>query len=200
MDKLIKIKEENGEQIVSIKDLHYFLEVKTSIGIWAKRMFEYGFIENQDYTPIKSENPVNKQVTISDYAITLDTAKHISMMMRTDNGMKARQYFIDYEKQSIQTKLPTTYKESLKQLLVQVELNEKQGIEIQGLEQALDVSEQWISIIRYSQEKGIKESSLNWRVLKAYSIDKGIEIKKVPCPRFGTKNLYHVSVFKNCYE
>ena len=39
-------------QIVSGRDLHQFLEINTRYNDWFKRMCEYGFIENVDYTPI----------------------------------------------------------------------------------------------------------------------------------------------------
>ena len=98
MKELIKIKEKDGQQVVSARELHEFLEVKTNLVIWCKRMFEYGFKDEHDYTAIKSENPVNQQVGIIDYALTIDTAKEVSMIQRTDKGKKARQYFIECEK------------------------------------------------------------------------------------------------------
>lgn len=98
MKQLIKITEKDGNNVVSARELHAFLEVKTEMVLWCKRMFEYGFTENTDYTAIKSENPVNKQVGINDYALTLDTAKEISMIQRSDKGKQARQYFIECEK------------------------------------------------------------------------------------------------------
>lgn len=103
MEALITIKEQNGSKVCSARELHKFLEVKTGLVIWCKRMFEYGFDENVDYTVINSENPINKQVTISDYALTLDCAKEISMLQRNDKGKQARQYFIEVEKKQNKT-------------------------------------------------------------------------------------------------
>ena len=41
--ELIKIKEENGKQLVSARELHNKLEVKTAYKDWIKRMLDYGF-------------------------------------------------------------------------------------------------------------------------------------------------------------
>lgn len=98
-----------------------------------------------------------------------------------------------------QSQVPQTFAQALRLAAEQQEQIEAQKGEIQGLEEALDKSEQWISIIRASEECNVKETKFNWRKLKKYSIENGIEIKTAPCPRFTTKKLYHISVFNNCY-
>jgi anti-repressor protein len=99
MKDLIKITEENGSQAVSARELHRALEVKTDFTNWCKRMFEYGFDENKDYIILakNGENKVSKIKPI-DYALTIDTAKEISMLQPSDKGKQARQYFIEVEK------------------------------------------------------------------------------------------------------
>jgi len=102
MSQLIKITENKGNQVVSARDLHEFLEVDTRIDIWIKRMFEYGFTENIDYERlfknVQTPNGGTKKA-IDDYALTLDCAKEISMLQRSEKGKQARQYFIQCEKQ-----------------------------------------------------------------------------------------------------
>lgn len=97
--ELIKVINENGENLVSARELHEFLEVQTAFTHWINRMFEYGFIENTDFLLVKNDmqNGSGGHNKI-DYALTLDTAKHISMMQRSEKGMQARQYFIEVEK------------------------------------------------------------------------------------------------------
>ncbi len=76
-------------------------------------MFEYGFKENEDYTPYFFVHPQNQQETI-DYALTLNTAKEIAMLQRSEKGKQARQYFIECEnrlRQNIQR--PQTNEEIL---------------------------------------------------------------------------------------
>jgi anti-repressor protein len=105
MNQLIKITENNGNKAVSARELHQFLESRERFSKWAKRMFEYGFEKDIDYTPyqnvqvqLEGEREVNR--TINDYALTLDTAKEISMLQRTDKGKQARRYFIEIEKKA----------------------------------------------------------------------------------------------------
>ncbi|MEV2420265.1 antA/AntB antirepressor family protein, partial [Paenibacillus larvae] len=43
---------ENGNLLVSGRDLHEFLEVGTRYNDWFKRMVEYGFVENVDYIEV----------------------------------------------------------------------------------------------------------------------------------------------------
>lgn len=54
MNELIKIEiNENNEQVVSGRELHKFLEVKTRYNDWInKRVKEYGFTENIDFVAI----------------------------------------------------------------------------------------------------------------------------------------------------
>lgn len=131
--ELIKIKtNEEGKQLVSARELHEFLEIRTPFPKWIVRMLEYGFVENQDYlvTDIFVHNSKGGKQTQIDYAITIDMGKELSMIQRTDKGKQARQYFIQCEKKliSMQPKLPT-YAEALRQLADSIEENEKLKVE-----------------------------------------------------------------------
>lgn len=128
MEALIKITEKDGRTVVSARELHEFLEVKTSFKDWSKRMLEYGFEENQDYLPLKNERQVPHQGSFRlireiDYALTIDAAKEIAMIQRSEKGKQARVYFIQVEKkyrqaQTSQTKvIPINYKEALQSLI-----------------------------------------------------------------------------------
>lgn len=81
MNELIKISlNEKNKQVVSARDLHLFLEVQTDFSNWAKRMFEYGLEENKDYSLVKiGERSAHNKI---DYALTIDTAKQISMVQK----------------------------------------------------------------------------------------------------------------------
>ena len=99
MNQLINIStNKEGESIVSARELYEFLEVKTDFSKWCTRMFEYGFVENKDYSLVKiGERSAHNKI---DYALTLDTSKEIAMVQRTEKGKQARQYFIDCEKRA----------------------------------------------------------------------------------------------------
>lgn len=100
--ELIKIIERDGRQLVSGRELHEFLEIKTKYKDWFPRMIEYGFDENVDFTLVAQKratnNLKNPMTTVIDHAISIDMAKEISMVQRTDKGKAARQYFIECEK------------------------------------------------------------------------------------------------------
>lgn len=93
----------NGENAVSARSLYEFLEIKEHFTQWIERMFDYGFNESVDYQAIKefiSHSNGFGGTYKTDYALTLDTAKEIAMLQRTEKGKQARQYFIECEKQN----------------------------------------------------------------------------------------------------
>ena len=100
-NELIKVtKDDNGNSVVSGRELHDFLGVQTKYTQWFERMVSYGFTENVDFIGFsqKREKPTDGRPTI-DHALTLDMAKEISMIQRTEKGKQARQYFIEVEKE-----------------------------------------------------------------------------------------------------
>lgn len=109
MDEIIKITEQNGRRAVSARELHSFLESKQEFAHWIKNRIEkYGFIENQDFEVFDkfSENPQGGR-PLTEYALSVDMAKEISMVEGTERGKQARQYFIQCEKQLAQASLPS---------------------------------------------------------------------------------------------
>lgn len=103
MNELIKVTYDNDRPVVSARELHDFLEVETPYRIWFPRMQEYGFTEGSDFNPYKNvrvqmegNRTVNREV--DDAALTIDMAKEICMIQRSEKGKQARQYFIQLEK------------------------------------------------------------------------------------------------------
>ncbi|MCO4568494.1 phage antirepressor KilAC domain-containing protein [Streptococcus infantarius] len=100
MNKLINVTlNKNQEPVVSGRQLHQVLGVKTPYSMWFDRMVEYGFTENQDFLL----NNFVKQTGRGghnkiDHVLKLDMAKEIAMIQRTDKGKEVRQYFIQVEK------------------------------------------------------------------------------------------------------
>ncbi|QEL01091.1 hypothetical protein FKG96_09825 [Olivibacter sp. LS-1] len=104
MEQLIKItKDTHGNEVVSARELHSFLEVETRFNDWIPRMFKYGFIEGVDYSKMSTDN----QGFNYDYILTIDTAKEISMLQRSEKGKQARQYFIECERMARQLTMPS---------------------------------------------------------------------------------------------
>ena len=100
MGELIKIEVKNNQQLVSGRELHNFLEIKTPYTQWFERMCEYGFVENTDYILV-SQKSESSNITgikvVQDHFITLNMAKEISMLQRNKKGKQARIYFIKCE-------------------------------------------------------------------------------------------------------
>ncbi|MCE0510888.1 antA/AntB antirepressor family protein [Microbacterium sp. KKR3/1] len=101
MNALIPIREHDGRQAVSGRELHAFLEVGARYSDWFPRMLAYGFAEGEDYALIseyvRSEER-GRDYAQADHVLTLDMAKELAMIQRTDKGKQARQYFIEVEK------------------------------------------------------------------------------------------------------
>lgn len=100
MNELITVNlNDNQEPVVSGRQLHEALDVKTPYPMWFERMVEYGFAEGQDFLL----NNFVKQTGRGghnkiDHVIKLDMAKEIAMIQRTEKGKQVRQYFIQIEK------------------------------------------------------------------------------------------------------
>ncbi|QHO93242.1 phage antirepressor KilAC domain-containing protein [Streptococcus agalactiae] len=101
MNQLINITlNENHEPVVSGRDLHRGLEVKSKYNDWLKRMLDYGFSEGTDFIAI-AQKKVTAQGNQSEYVehiFNLDSAKEIAMIQRNDKGKEVRKYFIQVEK------------------------------------------------------------------------------------------------------
>lgn len=100
MNEVIKVTvNDNHEPVVSGRQLHEALGVKTKYADWFNRMIEYGFTENQDFLLLKNEQQTGRGGHNKvDHILKLDMAKEIAMIQRTDKGKEVRQYFIQVEK------------------------------------------------------------------------------------------------------
>lgn len=98
MNELIKINyEENADHpTVSGRELHEALMIETPYKKWFDRMTEYGFTEGTDFWTFLSESTGGRPST--DHQLTIEMAKEICMIQRSDKGKQCRQYFIELEK------------------------------------------------------------------------------------------------------
>lgn len=100
MNEIINVTlNDNHEPVVSGRQLHEDLDVKTKYADWFNRMIDYGFAENQDFLLLKNEQQTGRGGhNRVDHIIKLDMAKEIAMIQRTERGKQVRQYFIQVEK------------------------------------------------------------------------------------------------------
>lgn len=100
MNELIAVElNDSQEPVVSGRQLHEVLGVKTEYKKWFGRMTEYGFTENEDFLKVTQKcltSTTGQNQT--DHVLKLDMAKEIAMIQRTDKGKEVRQYFIQVEK------------------------------------------------------------------------------------------------------
>lgn len=93
---------EDGTVAVSGRELHKGLEIGTQYDKWMERMIAYGFEENIDYiiqsVKVQSQKRLRTYEQL-DHIMTLDMAKEISMIQRSEIGRKIRGYFIKVERQ-----------------------------------------------------------------------------------------------------
>ena len=99
MNDLIKVNFDT--QTVSARDLYEVLEIKERFSVWAERLINYfgGEELTSVLKPTEVQNNGGVQIReLQDYIVSVEIAKHICLMSRTDKGKLCRQYLIDLEK------------------------------------------------------------------------------------------------------
>ncbi|MDY3507275.1 phage antirepressor KilAC domain-containing protein [Riemerella anatipestifer] len=187
MKALIKITEQNGQQAVSARELHSFLESKQDFSTWIKNRIEkYGFIEEQDFTLHKF---VERGTWKHEYVLSIDTAKELAMVEGNEKGRQARRYFIECEKK-LRTgayALPQTFAEALKLAAQQAERLELQQAELKKQAPKVAYYEEVLqSESTYNTNQIAKELGMS-----AITLNKKLQDLKVQYRQGGTWLLYH---------
>lgn len=102
MEQLIKVSVQNDQQLVSARDLYKGLGIKRRFSAWWEQNsleFELGV----DYEGVLKSTPYNplypdKVQEVQDYALTIDMAKQLCLLSRTEKGKEYREYLIEVEK------------------------------------------------------------------------------------------------------
>jgi phage anti-repressor protein len=89
-------------KVVDARELHGFMQVGKVFGAWInERIQQYQFSEGIDFDVVFSEtgkNPAGGRPP-KDYRLSLNMAKELAMVERTDKGRGARRYFIACEEE-----------------------------------------------------------------------------------------------------
>lgn len=103
MNELVKISYNGGARpTVSGRELHKALQISSRYADWFPRMCEYGFVEGIDFNLLNFEKvQVEGSRTVSrsilDHQLTINMAKELCMIQRSDIGKQVRQYFLQVE-------------------------------------------------------------------------------------------------------
>lgn len=204
MNTLINVQEKDGKQVVSARELYDFLGyAKQHWSKWYKKNINNNdfAIEDEDYTQL----PLSGRSI--DYALTLDFAKKLSMMARTEKGEEAREYFLAVEKQWRESKAKTPAEmllESAKQLVEHERRMKVVEDRVDMIEAKIQNDVQFCSIMGYANLKGV---TVNLRQAVKYGKgatklckDLGVQMGVVHDPRFGKVNTYPKEVLDEVFE
>lgn len=93
--------------LVNARELHERLQISTAFTKWIqRRISDYNFVENLDFIETVKFDRVEKgffgerEIEIKEYHLTLDMAKELCMLERSELGRQARRYFIEQEKKA----------------------------------------------------------------------------------------------------
>ena len=211
MDELIKI----NDNKVDGRDLYEFLQVETPFKKWIDRMLEYGFVEGVDFWTNLSESTGGRPAT--EYELTINMAKEISMIQRSERGKQARLYFLECERQSKELSKPKTTGELLMQhaqaymeherRMAQIEVTQKEQeqrlLEVESKQMTIDKNH--YTIIGYANLMGIKgvnrEVAANLgRKASKLSNKQNYHIGKEYDAKYGAVNTYHVDILQEIFR
>lgn len=143
-------------QSVNARDLHEYLEVKKDFSDWIKVQLSDLFTQGIDFEvfPFQGENSTRPRI---EYAITIECAKHIAMLSRTERGKAVRDYFIECEKKARagqQFSIPTTLSGALRLAAEQAEQIEQQQALIEQQKPAVEFVGKYVEA---TGSKGFRE-------------------------------------------
>lgn len=203
MDELIAINYENDKPTVNGRDLHNALQIKTSYKDWFPRMIEYGFIEGRDFSSFLSESTGGRPAI--DHKISINMAKQLCMIQRSEIGRKFREYFINIEEawnspgKIMERALQIAHKQALDDRRRIMQLEEDN----ENLQISLNQSLQYYTVAKYNKEFhkkwNLQTCKQIGKALTIFCQNRAIRIKKCETndERFGTVNSYPLAVWKD---
>lgn len=204
MNELIKIVETNGKQAVSARELYERLGYDLSN--W-KRWYQKNIVnnsfavENEDYVGFVTMTSGNK---VQDFALSIDFAKRLAMMARTEIGEQIRNYFIEIEKRATK---PLSQLDILAQSVQILQTQEKRITEVEDRVKVIEAKQtirpNFFTIVGYATLQGIqcglKMACSLGRKATNLCKQRGIEPEEIPDPRFGKVKTYPEEILKEVF-
>lgn len=101
-------------QLCCARVLHTFMNVKRDFTTWIKgRIAKFGFVAGEDFVIVENLSSPDlvsakaRTQKLTDYHLTLDMAKELSMVENNAKGREARRYFIACERKALGQQAPT---------------------------------------------------------------------------------------------
>lgn len=192
---------QNGdEQRVSARALHRELGIEKRFSAWFETNSQ-GFIEGEDYFGVYlkvQSNQYGGEKEIDDYRLSLDMAKHICLMSRTEKGKECRAYLIQIEKEwntpeKVMARALKIANQTIARLTTDV--NRMKPKEI--FADAVDASETSILIGELAKlitQNGVmigQNRLFEWLRNRGYLISSGTS-KNLPCQRYVEQGLFEI--------
>lgn len=100
---MIAVSFDDDKPTVSGRELHAALMIPTPYHKWFLRMCEYGFAEGRDFNldkNVRVQNEGSRSVAreLIDHRLTINMAKELCMIQRTEIGKRCREYFLEIER------------------------------------------------------------------------------------------------------
>ncbi len=181
---------------------------------------EYEFLEGEDFVVLENfpdRGDITRTVgrPSKEYAITLDMAKQLTMVDRSDKGKEARKYFLACERQLEQirkqiTPLGATLENALRQMVesevgrITAEIMGDMRLavsELKALGATAQLETNFVTIAGFLSITGVKYKTENeikilGQRVSRYCKENGIPITKVHSPKWGKVNAYPKEVLE----
>lgn len=177
-EAILPIFDNQGVPAVDARDLYRFLEVGKDFSTWIKARIEtYQFVEGEDFSPVLGKSSGGRPTV--EYTISLNMAKELSMVERTERGKEARKYFIECERRANEApafEIPKTLPEALRLAADLGEKNESLALEIKEMEpdahfgRALKDAASTYTATQVAKENGLKSA----QALNAFLREQGV--------------------------
>jgi phage anti-repressor protein len=207
---------------VNARDLHAFLDNGDHFATWIKdRIDQYGFAENVDFVSY-SETSEKGGRPRQEFALSIDMAKELGMVDRSEKGKQVRLYFIEIERRAKSGLMLPDFSDPIVAARAWADEREARQIaertkaeigsrreatamatastavkKANRLELELDRARSYATVKR--MQMIYHGQSFNWRLLKQTAGEMGVPSIDIFDANYGTVKAYHADVWREAY-